>query len=476
MQLTEAKNTGYHLTENKNYCDGILPKASNDVIRILSSMRTLLRATVLSFLLNTFRHLLFLGVTLTPTRTVAQAPKPGSAGIHFIPGSIEKAQEAAGAAGKPLFVEIHLTGCPHCEALAPVLQEPSVGKFYNQEFISWRAEANSADSKAFQKLKGVTYPEFPLLFFFAPTGELIHMATPREQQNRQDYIDEILKIGATAQNPQERTGGYAARLASGDHDVMFLISYGKYAKAMKDPGKLAQINDLLARALSTPADAEGQVGFYVLQRLTDNYENPLATYFFSHLGAYKAKYPAKHVQEAGEAILYHTLYGSKGDTYSTEQLRQMRKSMMALGLGEAEASARMLIKELDAYLRSNDTPGAVKHFEQYRMISKSLSLPDYAYLMKYFNEKATDHSYLSQMPVWAKEALRLAKPNDLKTKPAAGLFYELAESYRRSGQIAEARTNARKSLEIARASGEELKRYQALSDLIESPTESKPSR
>lgn len=391
-----------------------------------------------------------------------QGSKASQTGIAFVNGDFAKVQQMAESTGKTIFVEIYLTGCPHCEALAPVLKEPSVGKFYNQEFISWKTEANSAESKAFQRLKNVTYPEFPLLFFFSPTGEMIHMATPQEQQNRQDFINELISIGQIAKDPKQRTGGYLNRLNQGERDPLFLISFGKYAKATKDAGRLSQINDLLSQVLNSDQDKESKLGFYVIQHLANNYSNPLATYFFSHLDSYREKYPAKEVKEAGEAILYHTLYGSTGDIQSIENLAKMRSSMISLGVSEDEALARMLLKELDAYFRASDTKGALGHFAYYRKINISLSLADYAYIMKYFNEKATDHSYLDQMPVWAKEGLSLAKPGDLKSKPAAMLYYELAESYRKAGQSPQAQTNARQALEVARSSGDDIKRYETL--------------
>jgi thiol-disulfide isomerase/thioredoxin len=94
-------------------------------------------------------------------------------GIRFQAGDFQAALAKAKSVNKPIFVEVYLTGCPHCDALAPVLEEKAVGDFYNANFISWKTEANSKESTAFQKEKGITYPEFPLFFFFDANGDLI---------------------------------------------------------------------------------------------------------------------------------------------------------------------------------------------------------------------------------------------------------------------------------------------------------------
>ncbi|WP_221391431.1 thioredoxin family protein [Dyadobacter sp. NIV53] len=406
-----------------------------------------------------FLFVLFLSLFLN-RHSNAQTGKATNPGIRFLPGDFQNAIEKAKVVHKPLFVEIYLNGCPHCEALAPVLSEKAVGDFYNANFVSWKAEVNSKESAAFQKAKGVTYPEFPILFFFDSNGDLIHLSNPADRPTRQKFIEEILLVGKIALDPLKRTGSYSARFAGGDRDLMFLINYGKHCKTIKDENKLNEINEALAKSLITPQDKTSQAGFYVLQRLINDYENPLSVYFFSHLNEFKSRYPAKDVKEAGEAILYHSLYGSKADSFSVNEIIRMRKSMEDLGVSPQDASARLLLKELDAYMRDKNTSGAVKRFNEYRITAPSLGTADYAYLMKYFNEKSTDTSYLTEIPVWASEGICLAKPEELNSKQMAGLYYELAEAYGIMGQKQVALKNAEQALGIARTAKEDLKRYE----------------
>ena len=101
-------------------------------------------------------------------------------GIKFQEGNFSQLLTSARQQNKLLMVEIYLNGCPHCAALAPVLQEKKVGDLFNAAFVNAKIEANSTISKELQMQKGLTYPEFPLFFFFDANGQLVHQAAPAE--------------------------------------------------------------------------------------------------------------------------------------------------------------------------------------------------------------------------------------------------------------------------------------------------------
>lgn len=379
-----------------------------------------------------------------------QTNKSATSGIRFLEGTFQAAQAAAKAAKKQLFVEVYLTGCPHCEAIAPIFTEKQVGDFYNTHFVSWKTEANSEASKALQNAKGLTYPEFPLFFFFDAEGNLLHMGTPEEKATKAEFVEEVLTQGKTALKPEERTSNFASRFQNGERDIMFLIKYGKYARAVKEVAVLNSIGVEIGKILVTPEDIKSQTGFYIVQRLIQDFDNPLAQYFFAHLNEFRALYGEKEVKDAGEAIIYHSLYGPKGDAHPQAKIYEMRQAMVKLGVTPSEAASRTLLKELDACMRESNTKKAVELFNQYRQQTPTLGGADYAYLMKYFNEKATDNSYLSEMTGWGASGLKANKPGDMATQITANINLELGEAYRKMGKKAEATTSAQKALENAK--------------------------
>lgn len=392
--------------------------------------------------------------------TYGQASVGAKSGIRFLSGTFQAAVAAAKTAGKPLAVEVYLTGCPHCEALAPILAEKTVGDYFNANFVSWKVEANAPESVALQKEKGIAYPEFPLLLFFDSQGNLIHVATPAEKTSKPAFIEEVISTGRTALNPAQRTAGYAARFEAGDRDLGFLINYGKYCKVKKDNAQLHAISDAVGQLLQSPEQIKSPIGFYCLQRLVDDIDNPLAVYFFSHLNEFTAAFPVKDVKEAGEGVVFRSLYGVKGDQHPVQKIVQMRTYMTALGVPASEAAGRTLLKELDAHLRANSTPGAVQRFNAYRAQNKSIGIADYAYLMHYFNEKATDTSYLTEMPIWAADGLKMAPADGKMAQQVADIHYELAAAYQKMGQKVDAFKQAQQGLDTARKAKLATKRYE----------------
>lgn len=229
---------------------------------------------------------LFCFLTLYQLVVNAQALLPG---IYFREGNFTTALAAAQAAHKPLFVEVYLKGCPHCEALAPILNERSVGDFFNANFVSWKVEANSPEADAMQKEKQIGFPEYPLCLFFDSEGNLIHVSAVAEKTEKAAFIDEVISVGRTALNPAQRASGYAARFEAGERDLGFLVNYGKYSITRSDNRRLHDISEILGKTMQSD-QIKSQMGLYCLQQIIDDIDNPVAVYFFDHLSEFKALY------------------------------------------------------------------------------------------------------------------------------------------------------------------------------------------
>jgi len=372
-------------------------------------------------------------------------------GINFQNGSYQAAVETAKRANKILFVEIYLTGCPHCAALAPVLEEKKVGDFYNSQFVNIKLEANSEDSRVLQQQKGITYVEFPIfLFFDANSGQLVHQATPGEKPSRAEAIEEVIRHGKDALDPNQRTAGYSARYSKGDRNLVFLINYAKYAKSMKDNERLWKLNDDIAKIVTKPSDLESKLGFYVLQRLIDDHKNPMAVYFFNNISKYKAKYTAKDVNDTGEAILYYTMYGKRASNLTVAEVIDIRKSMIKLGVSPKVAATRTVLKELEGYFREKATVKATARLNEYQK-DNTMGLADYSYLVRYFNEKATDNSYVPSLLNWVKAGVKSAKPNEKNSKQVADLYLEESVALNKIGKKTEAKASTQKAISVANA-------------------------
>ncbi len=254
-------------------------------------------------------------------------------------------------------MEIYLKGCSHCEAIAPVLEEKQVGAFYNPKFVSARYEANTPLSKSLQEKKKLYFPEFPLFFFFDAEGTLLHQASPSDQPTRPEFIAEVLRHANDALAPATRTSGYAARYRQGDRDPNFLLNYAKYAKTTRDTVQMTALSDEFGKRLVQPVDLESPYGFYVISRYISDFQNPMAQYFFKNLDTYRTRHGARETLQAGESILFQSLYGKDSDTLTASEVVTMRQAMESLGVAPNMAAMRTIVKELEAYFREQGYAG-----------------------------------------------------------------------------------------------------------------------
>jgi hypothetical protein len=289
------------------------------------------------------------------------------------------------------------------------------------------------------------------MLFLSSTGQLQHVATPAEQPTRAAFIDEVISHGREALNEQTRCSSYAGRFAGGERDLGFLIQAGKYWKTTRDTLHLKALNDAFGQRISAPQDIVSPVGLYILNRFITDYHHPLTQYFVHHLDAFKARFPAKDLRETGEAVLYHSIYGSSGNQLTATDIDQIQQTMIALGVEPVQAAARTFVPKLEAIMRTGQTVAAVDWVTTYCRAVPTLEAGYYAYFMHFFNQRATDQTYLEQMPKWAEAGLRqiaAGKPNpDIE----ASIQYELAIARQRSGQRQEALRLAERAYSLAQS-------------------------
>ncbi len=382
-----------------------------------------------------------------------------SQGIQFKEKDIDQLAAEAKRQNKLVFVEIYLKGCPHCEALAPVLEEKKVGDFYNPKFVSTKYEANAPLSKALQEKKKLHYPEFPLFFFFDANGQLIHQASPSDKPTRPEFIDEVIRHANEALSPATQTSGYAARYQNGERNLNFLINYAKYAKTTRDTAQSMALAEEFGKIFVRPDDLESPYGFYIISRFINDFQNPMAQYFFQHLDIYRSKHGVRQAQDAGENILFQSLYGKNADKLSSKEIIAMRQAMEALGVAPNIAAMRTILKELEAYFREKNTAAATARFGEYQTNNR-LRTTDYAYLTRFFNEKAPDPSYAEKLINWTDKAIKAVNTYDQNKPEVAELYREQSEAYFRVGKKEEGKKSAEKALSIAKLAKEKPDSYE----------------
>lgn len=374
-----------------------------------------------------------------PPKQAASHNAPG--GINFLSGTIEQTLAVARKANKPVFVEIFSPTCHVCQSFMPTLADKKAGKFYNANFVSTRADIMQKGTQAFLTQKKLFVPSLPLFLYFDAQGNLLHSAMSN------NAVDEVIRHGTTALDPEVRAVGYKQRFEQGERNTQFLIDYGMFAKVATDT--VANIRAMDEYAKLQPADQLGSsMNFLVLQKLVMDMDNPLAVNLIDHLDKYKS-YATDQInpRDVAENILMSSLYSGRGAQYPANKVLQVRDGLVKIGIAEQVANNRTLLPEVNAYFRAKQTAKATARMNEH--IAKfSFTVPEYLYVSRLFNRNSPDATDALTVMTWIQDALALKKA----TPPEqADLYFELAEASRRVGKVDEARKAAQKSMELAQA-------------------------
>lgn len=96
-------------------------------------------------------------------------------GIQFFQGSFEQAQTEAKKQHKPLFVDFYATWCGPCKRMAKtIFTKDSIGKYFNEKFVSLQLDAEKPENVAIAKQYKVE--AFPTLAFIANDGKAISIS------------------------------------------------------------------------------------------------------------------------------------------------------------------------------------------------------------------------------------------------------------------------------------------------------------
>ncbi|WP_288428263.1 thioredoxin family protein [uncultured Spirosoma sp.] len=383
-----------------------------------------------------------LALLLLTHLAMGQKTATKSGGIQFKSGPVAGIFQEARRTGKPVFIEIFSPTCHVCQSFVPTLADSRVGRFYNDKFVSTKLDIALPSTQQFLNSQKLFVPSLPLFLFFDPQQNMIHFAMSNNS------VDEVIRQGTIALNPQMRSQNMKARYQQGERGANFLIDYAMQCRVTKDTASgIAAMNDYAKT--QSPANYASQTNYLALQKLVLDFENPMAQYMFANLGKYK-QYDNENftAHQVAENILMSSLYSGRGAQYPISKILQIRQDLVKIGIEPKVAANRTLLPEVNAYFRARQTAKAVERMDN-QTTSNQLSVPEYIYIAHLFNRSSPDPSDVPTVVKWTSKGLAMKPP----AKEQSDLYYEQAEAYRRAGKVAEARTAAQKSMEQARAGG-----------------------
>lgn len=368
-------------------------------------------------------------------------------GVAFLKDPIDNVFAKAKAAGKPVFIEVYSPDCHVCQSFMPTMANKKVGEVYNQAFVSTKLDLMQRSTQEWLEKKKLYVPSLPLFLYFDADGNLLHIAMTNNS------VDEVNARAMAALNPQVRSQQFPQRYAAGDRDINFLIEYGLITKIVRDTVANSNVMKDYAK-LQPDTEYNNGTNWLVLQKVIMDYTNPIAQYLINNQDAYK-QYGETMAKEVAENLLLSALYSPQASRFVPEKVIAIKEQLVKIGIDSKIAIARTLMPEVTAYINHKQMPQAINRMDKH-VTDFPLTAPEYLYVVRFFNSRSIDLSDVPFVVKWAEKGLAL---NKLEAVERADLYYEIAEAYRRSKQLDDARKAAQSSLLAAQTGKINTKRY-----------------
>lgn len=146
-------------------------------------------------------------------------PSPAKVGINFFEGSWSEALAEAKKQNKYIFLDTYAEWCSPCKWMEKnIFTKDSVGKFYNEKFISYRMDMEKGEGVELYKKFGLT--GYPSYLFFKPDGEIIH-----HTQGQEDTEDKFIQVGKDVFDENKALFALKANYENPAHDSAATLKY-----------------------------------------------------------------------------------------------------------------------------------------------------------------------------------------------------------------------------------------------------------
>lgn len=143
-------------------------------------------------------------------------------GIVFETGSWNDVLSKATKENKPIFVDCYTTWCGPCKWLsANVFVNPSVGGFYNANFVNYKLDMEKGEGKDFRTKYQIA--AYPTLMYINGKGEVVHRAVGAMDTTA------FIRLGETALDTSRNFGSFLLKYNAGNREPSFLAAFAQNA-------------------------------------------------------------------------------------------------------------------------------------------------------------------------------------------------------------------------------------------------------
>ena len=358
-------------------------------------------------------------------------------GIKFGKQSFAKTLEQAKKENKLIFLDAFASWCGPCKLLDKnVFPKKEVGDYFNANFLNLHIDMEKGEGIEIAKKYSIY--SYPTLLFINGDGKVVYKAA--------GYMSpqELISIAKEAVNPENTLENKIAKFEAGEKDPEFLMGLIKntYATDFSLAQKVA------TRYFQTRTDAtysKEEAGMLLF--FTKTIDDELYKIFTAKKAELSTQIPESYLAEYDKKLKLNTVLQKSFDA-NTQSINE--STFLAEGTkiyGEKEAKQLLNKINMDLFFTQKKYDDYAKSALSYYQNPKDFATDELNNVAWNFYLYVTDKTLLTQVTQLCLEGIK-KEENSQNTDTLANIYYKL-------GDNKNAKLWAKKSIEIAKAKGDE---------------------
>ena len=358
-------------------------------------------------------------------------------GIKFGKQSFAKTLEQAKKENKLIFLDAFASWCGPCKLLDKnVFPKKEVGDYFNANFLNLHIDMEKGEGIEIAKKYSIY--SYPTLLFIDGDGKVVYKAA--------GYMSpqELISIAKEAVNPENTLENKIAKFEAGEKDPEFLMGLIKntYATDFSLAQKVA------TRYFQTRTDAtysKEEAGMLLF--FTKTIDDDLYKIFTAKKAELSTQIPESYLAEYDKKLKLNTVLQKSFDA-NTQSINE--STFLAEGTkiyGEKEAKQLLNKINMDLFFTQKKYDDYAKSALNYYQNPKDFATDELNNVAWNFYLYVTDKTLLTQVTQLCLEGIK-KEENSQNTDTLANIYYKL-------GDNKNAKLWAKKSIEIAKAKGDE---------------------
>lgn len=349
-----------------------------------------------------------------------------SQGIKFETGTWKEVLEKAKQANKPIFVDVFASWCGPCKMMSSqIFPLPEVGKFYNDNFICYKIDAEKGEGIELAKKYEVR--AYPTYIFVKSDGTLFFRALGSMEASQ--FI-EVAKSALAELNDPKPLAVWEKEYAAKKNDPAFLLAYINKRSGM-GVSSVNLVDDYLKLIPETERTSDAVAELYK----KEGTEMKVTSLAYKNLMANRAVF-SKKLSGTMDEILIEGIMNTMRDAARAKDEIMLSPALSAYDQLSQNPPQALQKEEIymQYYFRTKDTEKYLKYASEFcnKLMKKGLSSPDKNEVSANLNSVAwkffdltSDVMKLQEALSWSKRSLEIAPGTAMFMDTYANLLYKL---------------------------------------------------